>query len=124
METFSQGVDETFFSEKISLFLVINLKTRIIFGYIIRHKPVTSSYIIELYNKILFNYKVDQNPHFIHSDLKYKYYRLLEIEKFFAEEQIKISLALGAKHQNQVSESVNDKIKAQMILDLISKDIR
>lgn len=115
-------VDETFFSKEIFLFLVINLKTRAILGYILGHKTVTSYYIVELYKNILSNYKIDQKPHFVHSNLNDEYYKKPEIEKFFKEEQIKVSLAFGDKHQNQVSESVNDKIKYQVILKLISKN--
>lgn len=69
------SVDETFFSKEICLFLVINLKTRAILGYILGHKTVTSYYIVELYKKILFNYKIDQKPHFVHFDLKDEYYK-------------------------------------------------
>lgn len=117
-------VDETFFTNEICLFLVTNLKTRVILGYILGHKEAKSFYILELYRKILLTYKVGQNPLFIHSDLKEEYYKSKEIIRFFEEEKIQLSLASGNKHQNQVSESINDKIKYETILYLISKDMR
>ena len=40
------------------------------------------------------------------------------------EHNIQTSLALGAKHQNQVSESINDKIKYETILHLLNQDNR
>lgn len=112
-----------FFSEKIFLFIAINLKTHALLGYILGHQPASSFYIVELYKKILTNYNVNQNSLIIHSDLKVKY-TSSEVQKFFAKENIKISVASGKYHQNQVSESVNDKIKALVILELISKDTR
>lgn len=116
-------VDETFFSEKISLFLVINLKTRAILGYVLGHQPVTDYYVAELYKKILDNYHVDQNPLIIHSDLKAEYTGP-EVKKVFVKENIEISSATGDRHQNQVSETINDKIKALLVLELFIKDTR
>ena len=95
-------MDETFFSEKISLFLVINLKTRAILSYVLGHQLVVDHYVAELYRKILNNYHVDQNPLIIHSDLKAEYTGP-EVRKVFAEENIEISSATGDRHQNQVS---------------------
>ncbi len=44
------------------LFVTAIAVTYSILDYTLGHKSVISSYIIELYNKILSNYKVDQNP--------------------------------------------------------------
>ena len=66
-------VDETILNLNISLFLVINLRTRAILGSIITHKNLHDTYILELYSKILDNYTAEQNPLFIHSDLAPEY---------------------------------------------------
>jgi integrase len=116
-------VDETFFSEKISLFLVINLKTRAILGYVLGHQVVTDHYVAELYKTILDNYHVGQSPLIIHSDLKTEYTGP-EVKKVFAEENIEVSSAIGDRHQNQVSETINDKIKALVVLELFIKETR
>jgi hypothetical protein len=118
-------VDETFFTENIWLFLVINLKTRAILGYILSHKPVTGNDIVELYSKILENYNADQRPLIVHSDLAPSgEYSSPAVTKFLKEigHRIEISFAVGDQHQNQVSESVNDKIRALTILEILSKN--
>ena len=114
-------VDETFFSEKISLFLVINLKTRAILGYVLGHQLVVDHYVAELYRTILNNYQVDQSPLIIHSDLNAEYTGS-EVKKVFAEYNIEVSSATGDRHQNQVSESINDKVKALVVLEFLLKD--
>jgi len=48
-------LDETFFSEKISLFLVISLKTHTILGYILDSRFVTGHYVVEFYKKMIAN---------------------------------------------------------------------
>ena len=113
-------VDDTFFTENICLFVVINLKTRAILGYVLGHKQTTSYYIVELYEEILKNYKINQKPLFIHSDLEQEYYKHKIIKEFFEREEIYISLAAGDRHQNQVSESINNRIKCETILYLLS----
>lgn len=116
-------VDETFFSKEISLFIVLNLKTKAILGYIIGHQPVTDNYIIELYSSILDNYNECQNPIIVHSDLAPEY-TSPKVQEFCKKHNIELSVSSGDKHQNQVSESINDKIKALTILELINKDTR
>jgi hypothetical protein len=74
---------------------------------------------IEFETKFLKMFRADRE-----SDLKAEYYKTSIIENFFKEEQISISLAYGDKQQNQVSESVNDKIKYYTICELLSKDSR
>lgn len=77
-----------------------------------------------MYEQIFLNYRIDQKPVFIHSDLKENSYKSNEIINFFEKSDIKTSLALGNKHQNQVSESINDKIKYEAILCLLDQDNR
>jgi len=98
-------VDETLFSDKYSLFFVVNLKTRTILGYILGQQRANDIYIIELYSKILENYNFEQNPTIVHSDLAPEY-SSPKVKRFFEENRIKLSLSSGQKHQNQVSESI------------------
>lgn len=105
------------------MFLIINLKTHAILGYVLGHKSLVDHYVEELYKKILNNYHIDQNPLLIHSDLKTEYTGS-EVKKVFAEENSKVSSAVGDRNKNQVSETINDKIKALVILELFIKDTR
>jgi integrase len=115
-------VDDTFFTENICLFVVLNLKTRAILGFVLGHEETTSHYIVELYEEILNNYNLQQKPLFIHSDLGREYYDRKPIRDFLERQEIAVSLAAGDRHQNQVSESINNRIKHETILHLISQD--
>lgn len=62
-------VDETLFNDEVFVFLVINIKTRAILGYILSYKKIYGYYIFELYKLILDNYPFkDQSPLIVHSD--------------------------------------------------------
>lgn len=117
------NIDKTFFSEKISLFLVINLKTRIILGQILGSQLVSGHYVVKLSKKILTNYRLSQNPLIIHSNLKFES-TLAGVRKFLSQKNSKISLTANDCHQNQVSDLVTYKIKALVVSELLSKDIR
>lgn len=112
-------IDETIFNENIYTFLVINIKTRTILGYVIGHQKVSGDSIVELYKKILENYLFkDQGPFIVHSDSESEY-TTPEILEFFKNEKIKISISIADQHQNQVSESVNNSIKYYTVLNLL-----
>lgn len=113
-------VDTTEFNDTQNAFIVINLKTKAILGYILSSKSIQDDYILELYKTILDNYPLkNQNPIIIHSDLAEEY-NTDQIQKYLDKENIQISLSLSDKHQNQVSESVNDKIKYYTIFNILS----
>ena len=54
----------------------------------------------------------------MHSDTKYEYLTQ-EVLNFFKEENIKLSTAIADKHQNQVSEAINNQIKYNTVLSLL-----
>ena len=114
-------IDETMFNDNVFVFLVINIKTRAILGYIIGHKKASEGYIKELYKIILDNYPFkDQSPLIIHSDAEDEYFST-HLVKFFKEENIDISVGISDKHQNQVSEAVNNRIKFSTVFNLLKE---
>tara|TARA_B110000208_G_C11720175_1_gene412544 strand:+ start:84 stop:263 length:180 start_codon:yes stop_codon:yes gene_type:complete len=44
------------------------------------------------------------------------------VRNFLKKEGVEISSTIGAKNQNQVSESINERIKALLTLKLVEKD--
>ena len=60
-------IDETIFNSSTRLFLVINLKTRAIVGYIFFKNYLNDEILIELYEKII-NQAPANKPNIIHSD--------------------------------------------------------
>lgn len=62
-----ETIDETIFNESRTLFLIINLKTRAIVGYIIYRNFLNEDIIMELYDKLFFQNQ-SNNPILIHSD--------------------------------------------------------
>lgn len=117
-------VDETIFNNTTKLFLVINLKTRAILGYILYQDTLGDDNIIELYSKLLNCYN-NNNPIIIHSDTE-PAFTSKKVELFLKnqEPKIEVSITLGRKNQNQVSESINDRIKTLVTKVLISKDTK
>lgn len=115
-------VDETMFNDEVFVFLIINIKTRAILGYILSHKKMHGNYIFELYKLVLDNYPFkDQSPLIVHSDKENEYFTP-RILKLFKKENIQLSLAVADKHQNQVSEAVNNQIKFSTVLYLLEND--
>lgn len=60
-------IDETIFNNNTRLFLVVNIKTRAIVGYIIYKSYLNEEILIELYEKIFLHNKLN-NPTIIDSD--------------------------------------------------------
>lgn len=115
-------IDETIFNDTTKLFLMVSLKTRAILGYIIHEDNINDDLIIELYQKVLDRYH-NESVLIIHSDTEPKF-RSNRIKDFLEEEIIKISTTKGSKNQNQVSEAINESIKALVTRVLIEKDSR
>ena len=117
-------LDNTFFSKKIRLFLVINFKTDAILGYILHQDVIGDDIIIELYQKLLECYR-DNNPIVIHSDTE-SAFTSEKVQKFLNDQdpKIEISLTKGEKRQNQVSESLNERIKTLVTKSLITKEVK
>jgi integrase len=113
-------IDETIFNKNTKLFLVLNLKTRAIIGFIICKNNLNEDIIIELYNKIFSQYN-ENNPVMVHSDNDpiFKSDNILEL---FANRGIKVSFTSASKNQNQVSESINERIKTLVTTILITND--
>ena len=88
-------VDETIFNDEVFVFLVINIKTRAILGFVLSHKKIYGDYIFELYKLILDNYLFkDQSPFLVHSDKENEYFTP-RILKLFKEENIQLSVAVA-----------------------------
>lgn len=111
-------IDETIFNIDTKLFMIINLKTRAILGYILHKSILNEELIIELYQKLFNQYN---NPIVIHSDMEPAFSSTL-VRNFLKKEGVGISSTTGAKNQNQVSESINERIKALVTLELVKKD--
>lgn len=112
-------MDETYFNKDIVLMLVIALKTTTILGACIRvntqEEAITIAFIEAIEIQQLFQKLIDDGnntPKIIHFDQK-KEYQESKLLQFLNEKQIKISIA--GKHENQVAESINHQIKAQVI---------
>lgn len=75
-----------------------------------------------MYHQILSPYKKN-NPIIIPSDneLVFSSENLI---KFLDSKEIKVSLTLGNKNQNQLSEAINDRIKTLVTINLITKDTK
>ena len=102
-------IDETLFNENRRLFLPINLKTRTMSGYIIYKNFLNEDILIDWYDKLFFQNQRN-NPTIIHSDNE-PIFSLKLIVYFLSSRNIKQSFTLDNKNQNQVSESVNERIK-------------
>jgi transposase InsO family protein len=98
--------------------MIINLKTRAILGYILHQNILNEKLIIGLYQKLFNQYN---NPIAIHSDMEPAFSSTL-VRNFLKKEGVEISSTIGAKNQNQVSESINERIKALLTLKLVEKD--
>ena len=103
-------VDETIFNQETKLFLVISLNTKAILGYIQGRDCRNEDLIIELYQKILDEYEFPTNPCLVHSDMEESYHSE-KVQTFLGSKGIYISVTEGLKYQNQVSESINNRIK-------------
>lgn len=104
------AVDETIFNAETKLFIVVSLKTRAILGYIQSANCKCEELIIELYKKILDEYKFASKPSIVHSDMEQAYHSNA-VREFLKSHGTYISLTEGKKNQNQVSESINNRIK-------------
>lgn len=113
-------VDETIFNKKTKLFLIVNLKTRAIIGFIIYQNNLNEDIIIELY-KTIFNQYGENNPIILHSDND-PIFKSDNILQFLANRGIEVSFTGGNKNQNQVSEAINERIKTLVTKNLIIKD--
>ena len=103
-------VDETIFNKETKLFLVVSLNTRAILGYIQGKNCRNDDLVIELYKKILDEYEFPSKPCFVHSDLEETYHSK-KVQQFLSNQGIYISTTEGVKNQNQLSESINNRIK-------------
>lgn len=113
-------IDETIFNSTTKSFMFVNLKTRAILGYILHQEVLNEEIILKLYNKLLDRYN-ENKPIVIHSDMEPSF-SSEKVVNFLKEEGIKKSTTLGSKNQNQVSEAINERIKALVRLDLVKKD--
>lgn len=120
-------VDETIFNSKTRLFVVVNLKTRAILGYITSNYCLTDDLILELYKEILKNNKFNNTPYFInttpsfvHSDMEEAFHSE-KVQEFLGKQKIYISITEGEKNQNQVSESINNRIKS-LVSEILLKN--
>ena len=115
-------IDETIFHKNTKLFLIVNIKTRAIVCYSIYKNYLTKEILIELYKEIFLKNSTD-NPTVIHSDneLTFKS-QTLSLLDFLSSKNIKVSFTLASKNQNQVSESINERIKT--LKKLITQDSR
>lgn len=111
-------IDETIFNIDTKLFMVINLKTRTILGSILHRNILNEELIIELYQELFNQYN---NPIAIHSDMEPAFSSTL-VRNFLKKEGVEISSTIGTKNQNQVSESINERIKALVTLELVKND--
>lgn len=113
-------IDETIFNKNTKLFLIVNIKTRAIIGYSTYKNHLTEEILIELYEEIFSNNALN-NPIIIHSDNEpiFKSQSLLD---FLSSKQVKVSFTLANKNQNQVSESINERIKTLVTKKLITQD--
>lgn len=113
-------VDETIFNSETMLYLVINIKTRAILGYILHNDCKNDDLIIELYEKILQQYKFNK-PVFVHSDTEPEF-TSKKVREYLDKKGIKVSTTKGKKNQNQLSESINEQIKMLTTLVLLEKE--
>jgi site-specific recombinase XerD len=112
-------IDETIFNAETKLFLVVSLNTRAILGYIQGKNCRNEDLVIELYEEILDEYEFASKPCFVHSDMEQTYHSE-KVQEFLSEKGIYVSTTGGSRNQNQVSESVNARIKylvAHILLD-------
>ena len=113
-------IDETIFNKNTKLFLIVNIKTRAIVGYSIYKNYLTEEILIELYEEIFSNNSIN-NPIVIHSDNEPTFSSQLLLDFLFSK-RVKVSFTLANKNQNQVSESINERIKTLVTKKLISQD--
>lgn len=113
-------IDETTFNDKTKLFLVVNLKTRAIVGYSIYRNSLNEDIILELYKQIFAQNPIN-NPIVIHSDNEPVFSSQILLD-FLSSKEIKVSFTLAYKNQNQVSESINERIKTLVTKELITND--
>lgn len=111
-------MDETYFSDKIVLLLVISLKTTAIIGSCFSKSTeddqkayIYATEIEQVYTDII---DAGHNvPKCIHTDQKPEYQKP-NILNFF--EQLKISPSVAGKNENQVVESINNQIKTLIVV--------
>jgi len=113
-------VDETIFNEETKLFLVVSLKTRTILGYIQAKNCQNEDSIIELYKRILDEYEFSGPPCVIHSDMEPAYHSK-NVSEFLGDHNVHVSITKGVKYQNQVSESINSRIK-YLVAEIMLED--
>lgn len=129
-------MDETFLSTKYALAIIINLKTRCIVGYSLKrivpenqnkvitnnnvsyHVGLNSDDILDLYINVCEAYGY---PILIHSDNN-PTYMSDNIKQYLKDNNIKYSHTGADKHNNQVSESVNSRIKSNILLSIHKED--
>lgn len=117
-------IDETYFSHSTSLFLVINLKTRAIIGYILSRinyeenpqkqkikASVSPDLIVELYHKLFTEHQI---PLIIHSDSN-PLYTSTSIKKLCTEHEVQLSNTQNVPKNNQVIEGINNSIKSKVV---------
>lgn len=124
-------IDETFFSSKICIFLILNLKSRAIVAYAVKklEENEINKLISNEYNNVkykvgltsdelldLYEYKLAESepPRIIHSDNS-PTYSTPKIQKKLKEYGIKISFTDEIKNSNQASESINNIIKTNLL---------
>lgn len=129
-------IDETLLSNKYVVCLIINFKTRCILAYSLKkllpeeqNKIITnngvpynvglnSDEVLDLYMTACQDYGC---PILIHSDNNPSYISN-NINQYLNDNNIKYSHTGANKHHNQVSESVNSRIKANILLSIHHED--
>ena len=111
-------IDETMFNKNTKLFLIVNIKTRAIVGYSIYKNYLTEEILMELYEEIFLNNSTN-NPIVIHSDNQ-PIFNSQPLLDFLSSKKVKVSFTLTNK--NQVSESINERIKTLVTKKLITQD--
>lgn len=131
-------VDETFLNSKYCIFIIINLKTRAILSTTCLKVPfnkqntvvqagnrkykagLSSDDILEQYYETISFCHI---PEIIHSDAN-PTYASTSIKKFAKEHGIQLSFSKGEKHDNQVSEAVNNTLKSLIITIIHNQNSR
>ena len=93
--------------------------TRAILGYILHQNYLNDDIVIELYHQILKDYKIN-NP-IVRNSERGAAFSSDKVLDFLKTKEVEISLTLD---QNQVSESIHERIQALVTLKLIQKDSR
>lgn len=117
------AMDETFLGP-VSIFIVVNLFSGNVLGYIINKKPnyLTSEMICELINLCIMDV-VDQNGHLppiLHGDLS-PLYNSNQLKQLLKNYDIKLSRSTGGSFQNQQTESTNNILKTLVLKNLFTK---